>query len=611
MISINKEQIKDRMVSMAARHWGVSENEVESNFDPLVTLLFDAIAAELEKIGLGIKEIQGSLLEEFSTVMMPLDLLKIQPAHCVISATPIDLECNIDAQNVFETQVYNSKRNNQKEQVNLEFMPVGDFKLLKTSIEFLKIGNNIYQYSNNAKKPITEIDRNGSVNSIQIALDNTSSLKDISGLQFYFDLKGHSEAENFYSALKNVSATVNGVEVDFKNGYNNEIQFESTLEEMLNQDFSYINKLQKSVASIYKQQMAVISNAPIEKSNEDEKTLFWNSGDEDVQKKNKELPLIYLTLHSKIPFSINALERLNIAVNAVPVINQTEERLIYKTEKWVNIIPLPVRANFLSLKNIESFDGGRYKYRLSKTDNELAEGEAILRSSRVGSSHSKDIRKTIENLLESIRNESAFFSGISNDFIAERLGDISKILTRLEDKMYLAKDAKAAHFYLLLKSHKSGSNVEVKYYVTDTENGMLVKIGSAFRSKNHTLTDNKNCLALTNSIGASAPINDFSAKQSLLRQLTSKGKIISIEDIRHLCWEIMGEHLLTIEVSKKMIVQSNLKSGLTRVTHILLGIKENAFTEEELYFFKQRILQELELSSTFIYPFEIEFRHIR
>ena len=50
MNQLSKDQIKDRMLKRAAKKWGYNDVELENVFDPIVNLLFDVCAKELEKI---------------------------------------------------------------------------------------------------------------------------------------------------------------------------------------------------------------------------------------------------------------------------------------------------------------------------------------------------------------------------------------------------------------------------------------------------------------------------------------------------------------------------------------------------------------------------------
>jgi len=52
-----KTEIKNRMIKKAAELWGVSPYDIESSFDPVVSLLMGACASELAKIS---NELTGS-----------------------------------------------------------------------------------------------------------------------------------------------------------------------------------------------------------------------------------------------------------------------------------------------------------------------------------------------------------------------------------------------------------------------------------------------------------------------------------------------------------------------------------------------------------------------
>ena len=53
-----KEQIKNRMIKKAASLWGVSPNEIEMSFDPIVSMLISACAFEIEKIAAEVDDSQ-------------------------------------------------------------------------------------------------------------------------------------------------------------------------------------------------------------------------------------------------------------------------------------------------------------------------------------------------------------------------------------------------------------------------------------------------------------------------------------------------------------------------------------------------------------------------
>jgi hypothetical protein len=50
---MKKDQIKDRILKRAARAWGSSDMEMETSYDPLVSLMINTLSEELEKIPYG------------------------------------------------------------------------------------------------------------------------------------------------------------------------------------------------------------------------------------------------------------------------------------------------------------------------------------------------------------------------------------------------------------------------------------------------------------------------------------------------------------------------------------------------------------------------------
>lgn len=609
MDTLKKEQIKDRLVRMAARHWDMNENEIDANFDPLVSLLFDALSAELEGVGYQIKEIQSDLMNEFASIMMPLTMLQNQPAHCIAASYPVDDVAMLTPSQSFQTIVKIKKGNAvDQEDASLHFIPIGDVKLFKTSVQFIKVGGRLYECNGNKSNLLFENVSGGMHQVIHFALAGNSHFKNLSGLQFFFDLKGHSEADNFYNAMQEADLIINNVPTHWQNGYYKNKQYSTGLEDVMN-DFNYSAKVKKAIAAIYRPQFMTVEGESLQPADSSDSAGFWNDAPEDIRKNVENQPLIYGSIQLKRPFPTEVFERLVMSVNAFPLLNQKEMSVSLKTNKWVNIIPLPVKNCFLSLNGITSVEGIPFKYRLGQSVDGLEAGEAILRTSQVGKTGSKDMRKTIQNLLDSIRDQSAYFSHVNNDFITARLQEISKILTRLDDRLTLSADVRPKHYYILLKPHHVGSDVEVKYAVTDGGNAMQLKAGAVLSPFKHTLTGIAATVALTNTIGAIEHMNQFASQQYLLRQLSSKGKIISVEDIRRLCFQIVGESVTDVKINRMMKVMQPLHQGLERVVEIKISLQNPLFSSEEIYYFKQRILHELEKDAAFVYPFEVIFEN--
>ena len=103
MEAIKKERIKDRMLKTTARLWGVPENEIETNFDPLILLMIDACSSEFEKLGYNISASQTRLLDKLADLILPEALLGPRPSSCIMRATPLEATAKLASETQFLT----------------------------------------------------------------------------------------------------------------------------------------------------------------------------------------------------------------------------------------------------------------------------------------------------------------------------------------------------------------------------------------------------------------------------------------------------------------------------------------------------------------------------
>lgn len=601
---LKREQIKDRMIRLAAVHWDVPENEIDTNFDPLVMLMFDAVASEIEGVGYQIRDIQNTLLDELSTIMLPQALLRAKPASCILTAQPSDVTSILRKENNFSTIAQTQKIGEPIKETELNFTPIGEVKLFKCQLGFLRVGSKTYKYLSDGRKVLSHEENDKMmVNEIHFTITSKDPISNLKGMQLFFDLRSHSEAHNFYFAMQNAGLSINNHPASFTKGYYKNDQYEANIRDAFNKDADYSRKVQKEIAAMYADQFITISSDKITATESTHKML-----DGLPEKTLQELSApntIFCSLQLSRPFDQEVLERIQIGINAFPAINRKLEKTNFKTDKWVNIIPLQITGSYLDIENIESDGGTQYKVQLSEHDGKMEVGEAVVRSARVGKKSSYDVRNTIKSLLEAIRDESAYFSRTSNDFISTRLNEISRILTRLEDQVQLSKDEKPAFRYVLLRAKNAGENILVKYWTTSPENASFVKGNAAFKPVQHTLTDTSNTFSLTAAIGGVETLSDYSQKQLLVRQLSSRGKIISIEDVKLLCYELFGPKLKNVDVQKKMTVLPGNNSGIARVISITININKNDYSENELIYLDKQLRYQLSANGGFMFPFEI------
>ena len=102
---MNQDRIKDRILRRAARMWGYNELEAETSFDPIISLLLSACAAELEKLGFELESSRTRIIERVLEVMFPEEVSGVIPARALIQVSPLENNIKTSLYNCFKTSI--------------------------------------------------------------------------------------------------------------------------------------------------------------------------------------------------------------------------------------------------------------------------------------------------------------------------------------------------------------------------------------------------------------------------------------------------------------------------------------------------------------------------
>jgi hypothetical protein len=237
----------------------------------------------------------------------------------------------------------------------------------------------------------------------------------------------------------------------------------------------------------------------------------------------------------------------------------------------------------------------------------LEEGEALIRSTGVGKTDSREVREIINSLMEAIRDESAFFSELNNEFIQGRLREISQILARLEDQVDRAKDNQASYQYILLRPHKAGEQLTINYWTTNGPDAHAVKAGTVLTPMNHTVISPKQCYTLTNMLGGKSGVSEAEKKTLLRQQLHSRGKVVSAEDVKLMSLKVFGDKLKNVEVSKGVQIGAGKGDGFSRTIDVSLSLNSDyrGDARTEIDYLVSELEYALEKNASPVYPFRV------
>ncbi len=607
MAALKKEKIKDQMVKTAARLWEIPENEIEANFDPLVLLLIEACAVELESIGYKIRDSHQRLVERLADLLVPDSATGSYPASCIVQAQPTENLSFVEPKNVFTVNTNQSNFSISPDMPkSIELVPVGKFPLHNVQLKYFGAGNKLFKTQiNGSREVLYSRDSDAPGESIWIMLSPGKDLESIKDLQLYFHLRNITESHQFFFGISQAVCKVNGTPTPIKQGYSTQEQFDLQPADMLSKGHHYHEKIKRNIAFNYSNRFihftddlvgVVPGNLP--------DSLSWLPP--DITKVLSSEPLIFIELQMQRSFTQDLFDALSAHVNAFPVVNLKLNQTHFRTTEWINIIPLPVNGSFLDLVQVSSSTGYPYHFKYAAGKRQPNEGEAILRNSGVGNTTSHEIRGMMSNLMESIRDQYAFFSEINNQSILNQLKEITILLNRLEDRVQESKDQVENRYYLLIRPIEAAELITVEYYTTHGAQTHSVRLFSSVEALANANIAPGTAHIISPLLGGRASPTPQEKQLILKQQLLSRGKIVTAEDIRLICIQLFGSNIANVAVSRTTKIEPGASRGFALYVTVSITLaKESKLLDEEVGYLCRQLAYQLEKGSIPGLPFEV------
>lgn len=603
-----KEQIKNRMVKTAAELWGVKANEIETSFDPIISLLLSACSAEIEKISAELDESETRITEKLIELMTPEKSAGPNPAHAVLYAEPIDDATIINPEYHF---TYRKEIPEQKTSVNykdIPFTPIQDFKLINAKIEHLITGtNHIYFKEKRNRQVLGKNLNNAHLPNSTVFLGITSTLPkipDIDDLSFYFEYQGTKshDKEVFYLHLTNAKWSLNGVALDIVSGfYNSEKEQSLFVNNIFQGDSKKSDLVQREILDYYKRHYITVTasdNDSTDYSGYSELNSFLEDNNIKPDGRIHWIKIEFPTLVTN-----DILKDVFCSLNAFPVLNRELHTFSHRLKNFVHIIPLTTENLFFDVKSIVNTDGKYYSTGADITNS--SKGSFIIRGDTMGSLEQRKAREYIVYLLELLKDESASFAFLNNDFLIKNLKSLNQLIASLEKSVGDSIIDKSQTHFAVLNPYNTNDQLLVEFW---TSNGLLannIKSGSDLNLSKGIGVKQTSAHLLTTSAGGRNELRMEDRLNSYRRALFTRDRIITKEDIRVLCYEIYGNQLEHVEIRKGFTKDQDLNKGWTPCIQILLTpkkkLRKDAWNLENS---KLRFI--LEKKSLNVFPYDLK-----
>jgi len=598
-----KERIKDRMLKTAARLWGYPDVEVETSFDPIVQLMLEACASELEKISSEVDVSHARLVERLAQIMMPEIVTSSQPAYGILHASSNETVTTIHADHQF---FYNSRASHNSR--DLFFSPVTQHKLFRGHIRYMAIGSKLFESRDHwFKEQVLQgtILADAAPNHMWLGLSMDVMPESFEGLSFFFDLRNIHQQEMFYYYLPQARFFINEQELHLQSGYyHSRREQEEELDTMMNLAFDTNARYGREVLQRYRRHFLTVSKTAAAAKGSVAPDILRQTFGKDWATVAPNITWIGVEFPEALHHTL--LEDLYCNTNCFPVINKQLNEQSLKLNRYLNIIPLHTPDIFFDVKRVYDLGGADYHVRNFTTAGEMQEGELVVRSSGIGRFDSREAKEIIAYLIEVIRDESSLFEEVKNDYVAGRMRELHQLIASLEEQLQPSSN-KGNIPYLMVKPKENASYLFVEFYTTNGTAANNIRMGTRLQEYGNIHVQPNSITLVTNTQGGKDRLSIDEKINQYRYHLLSHNRIVTPEDIKALCRFILGNELKTVAVTKGVTLLPGGAAGYSRSIdiRIMLAKPMDKYTNGSLTYLKDELLTQLKEHSANNFPYRI------
>lgn len=591
------------MLKTAARLWGYPDAEVETSFDPIVQLLLEACASELEKISGEVDVSHARLVERLAQIMMPEPVTSSQPAFGILHAISTEPVADIRADHQF---YHHTKSGSTSSDVF--FSPVTNHRLFRGQLQYLVIGNKVFETRDYWFKeqvlqghylPDTP------PNHLWIGLAMEEGLQgNYEGMSFFFDLRNIHQQEMFYHYLPLARFYINDTELTVKNGYHHSRSvMEEEIDQMMQVAVDTNARYSQHILQRYRRHFLTVTDKQQRAASGLPEQLSRIFGPQ-AEKLIPNIQWIRIEFPEALHHTL--LEDLYCSINCFPVINKKNNEQSLKLNRYLNIIPLQTPDIFFDIKRVYDLEGTDYYVRNFATAGQMQEGELVVRTSGIGRFDTREAKEVIAYLMEVIRDESSLFEEVKNDYVTNRMRELHQLIASLEEQLQPGSN-KGNIPYIMVKPKENAEYIFIDFYSTNGTAANNIRMGSKMLEYGNIHTKPSSITLLTNTQGGKDRLN-IDEKINLYRaHLLSHNRVVTPEDMKVLCRIIFGNEMKSATVSRGVAMQPGTSAGYSRTIdiHIALMQPVTKYPAANLTYLKDELLLQLQEKSANTFPYRI------
>ena len=569
----SKESVKARMLQNATKVWGLKSPQ---SLDPFVKLLIDAFSTEVFKANNEIQTVNARILEKLAKLLTPSIYTHPIPAHAVAFTEPFESsEILLEhTEFFFRKQMNSTVKSESDKQLNIPFTPIGSVRTNKAQTSIMFVGNTCYSIDERLNKiPISRFQGRPSDYrkvTIGINVSKYTNEKFPRSLGLYCSNPAFEHLDFVYKLLPYITVSSNGNPLFVKEGLTYLKKEQTEGYEQLFHEQSIQTKIIQDIKNIYHHKFIEVTGLSRDLFSETgmlPHDLDFLNGREEIQKYIEGKNFLWLTFEFPPQFSAEILDNFTFVLNAFPIYNRGWKKTEYSLDIMGNNIPLITDEgeHFLYVDEVQDGEGRKYTEIPFTPSDDLKKGLYTVRKGGMERFNNRNAVDMISNVLELTRDEIAAFSLLNRDNVKGMLSEMSDKMKSMVQKVNNAKrNIRQELNYVIMEPVEKTDHTYASFWITHCTFANHMRPGTELSNqlKSQTL------ILLTETIGGAEEQKGSDSIQAYKYALTTRDKIISLEDVKNYVRMVLKDELKDVRVKRGTMISNKPKEGFVRTVDV-------------------------------------------
>ena len=552
-----RENIRNEMVREIARLWQYDESELAvEGFDPLVGMLLGAFATGIEGVYHELDNAAGRIVSRLASLLTPEVLTGPQPAHAVMKVGIVDPVFEITPDHTFNCSVMGKE---------IFFNPAGHYELYKAKLNTLIIQSRIREMGSSPKENF--MNESLPLDEAWVGISLDEDVSEFHNLPLFFDWRNDPNRFLNLDRLSGLRIFSETGELKVTPGL-----VSSRSGERTGADAYAVETHERMVSRYYRDNFFSINSEHV--SGEHVKLVKSRFPAEIAKLLSPEdLAKYFLTdlfwVKIKFPGSITpeAVSRVVIDLNAVPVMNRRLISQTYELKPLFNVFPVRVEQGeqFLGIREVEAPSGAMLT-NVQQFNRDHA-NQYLLRQRGVSRFDERDATDMLAYMVDLLRDESAVFKAIGQSEIDTDVEEIRKRLERITN--VLIKD-NIPNWFLSTKTAEKSGRITLRYWSTRAEEANNIAFGMKLNRDRANVAFTDDQVLLTTSLGGMRALQGDDFLPVFKKAILSRGRLVTPEDYKAACFAELGDKIKRVEVKKGFSLGSYPFEGLQPALEIAI-----------------------------------------